>query len=699
MKPILFLTLLVGVSFAQANSFNALNSYEFGTTTESWTPIQTSFTVSNGIASGTATGGDPQIARRPSPNFPGNASSGVLIRYRGNTNGNTQIFWGRTGGDTYAAGRSVTVNYTGSGQWQTLYFNPKGNADWDDRTITRLRFDPAGGTGSTFEIDWIRVLSWDYNNDGSPDHIQGTGDTNGDGILDIEEVDANGDSVPDGWARFIANAPGSTHFNFNETGNFEGWTTLVGGKLNLLGVENGSMRAQVLSTGTNTPMVIRTALHLQAALIDGVIVRIQSPAPATARLYWTHDGAGAGGFSAARSIAFSVPASTTARSIYIDLRAATEWKGKMITSYRIDFPFAAGTTFAIDSIQTSDGDYDRDGIRDTDEGTADIDGDGLANFEDIDSDGDLIADGAGTPLGGGASPVKIGTTETAFLDNATLRMGTPTTQGGSINYLAPTGGANLVNWYDPGRLIQQSYYAGPSLTRTGQSPSWSPWSWNPIQGGDASNKKSQVIEMTQFDFGTGFFTRTVPLLWDMTTGEKAKAWIDQWNQFEPNMPNVIRITCRLACFRDTNDVWTTVQARHQEFPAVYFIRSLSKVVTYKGASPWTNDPVEDVTSSIPPGPPWVRQDVTENWVAMLNPTTNVGVGLYSPIGSDFWWVGAVGTTATGTEKSSNTMHMAPLRTLRLERNSILSYRYWIVYGSVETIRQRIYELRQLYPNG
>jgi len=145
-----------------ASAFNALHSFDFNTTcnSESWSPTNTSLSVSNGTASGTATSGDPQITRTGF-GFPGNASSGVLIRYRCNTNGNTQLFWGRTGADNYSAGRSVTVNYSGNGEWRTLFLSPKGHAEWDDRTITRLRFDPAGGTGSTFEIDWLRVLSWD----------------------------------------------------------------------------------------------------------------------------------------------------------------------------------------------------------------------------------------------------------------------------------------------------------------------------------------------------------------------------------------------------------------------------------------------------------------------------------------------------------------------------------------------------------
>ena len=762
---------------ADAAPFNALHSFDFNTpgNAEGWSPVNANTTVASGTISGTATTDDPQFVRTGF-SFPGNASSGVLIRYRGSHNGNTQSFWGHSTANNFSADRVITLNYSGNGEWRTLFLSPKGHAEWDDRTITQLRFDPAGGTGSTFKIDWLRVLSWDYNNDGVPDHIKGGEDSNGNGLLDLEDFDADGDRIPDGWKRSIANAPGSVRFDFDANDNAEGWA--AGGGLTLLEVENGSLTAEV--TGTD-PQLIRGRVHLQSALIDGLILRVRSPSPGNITLFWTHDGTGGGSFGGVRSMTVAVPATPdAARSAYFDLSEANEWKGKMITALRIDPDFPSGTVFSIEHIHTSCGDYDRDGIPDLTEGPNDLDGDGLANFEDIDSDGDGVSDAeetrrgwdpygpieatrdsdgdgtsdaaeaiAGTdpdspderpsldiepdgtgydltvqarsgrsytlersgslsawnaepvipqvqgtpqltwhapadpetsreffrmrvdsplemhdPMDGGDPVVEIGSTETAFLDNGTLRMGTPTTQGGSINFLAPSGGGNLVNWYDPGRLIQQSYYAGLRLTRPGQSPSWSPWTWNPIQGGDASGKKSQVIEMTQVDSGTGFFTRTIPLLWDMTSGEKARAWIDQWNQFEPDMPDVIRVTCRFTCFRDSADIWGAPVARHQELPACYLIRSLSKVVTYQGDSPWTNAPVEDVTSVITPGPPWIQHFPTENWVAMVNPINDVGVGVYSPFGNLFWWVGATGNPPGG-EKNPQTMHMAPIRTLSL----------------------------------
>src|SRR5258706_9722072 len=48
------------------------------------------------------------------------------------------------------------------------------------------------------------------------------------------------------------------------------------------------------------------------------------------------------------------------------------------------------------------------------------------------------------------------------LDNGTIRLGVDLERGGTITYLAASGGgANLINSHDFGRMVQQSYYAGP----------------------------------------------------------------------------------------------------------------------------------------------------------------------------------------------------------------------------------------------
>ena len=97
------------------------------------------------------------------------------------------------------------------------------------------------------------------------------------------------------------------------------------------------------------------------------------------------------------------------------------------------------------------------------------------------------------------------------LDNGSVKVGIDREKGASITWLSWSDyPKNMVNVADPGRLIQQSYYAGKSLDRNadGQSKAWSPWTWNPIQGGGISSW-ARVNEFKRL--GTdSLFAETIP---------------------------------------------------------------------------------------------------------------------------------------------------------------------------------------------
>ena len=118
------------------------------------------------------------------------------------------------------------------------------------------------------------------------------------------------------------------------------------------------------------------------------------------------------------------------------------------------------------------------------------------------------------------------------IDNGSVRIGIDRAKGGSITWLSWRGyPQNAVNIADPGRLIQQSYYAGKSLERIaeGQSKAWSPWTWNPIQGGGVGSW-ARVTHFERAESNT-LYSVTVPKLWDMAN-EEAQASMRQWTAFE-----------------------------------------------------------------------------------------------------------------------------------------------------------------------
>jgi hypothetical protein len=83
------------------------------------------------------------------------------------------------------------------------------------------------------------------------------------------------------------------------------------------------------------------------------------------------------------------------------------------------------------------------------------------------------------------------------LDNGTIKVSVDTLYGGAITYLSQSGSTtNLINDYDHGRQVQQSYYSGPAnFVPPGaiQNPNWSPFPWNPVQAGDSYDYPSQVF--------------------------------------------------------------------------------------------------------------------------------------------------------------------------------------------------------------
>ena len=270
------------------------------------------------------------------------------------------------------------------------------------------------------------------------------------------------------------------------------------------------------------------------------------------------------------------------------------------------------------------------------------------------------------------------------LDNGSVQVGIDRAKGAAITWLSwaahPT---NIVNSADPGRLIQQSYYAGRSLDRRadGQSKSWSPWSWNPIQGGGVGSW-ARLTSFRRLDAGT-LYGETIPKLWDMPD-EEATAVMRQWTAFEPAMPNVVVVRCEFIAQRPPGDRWGPAVPLHQEIPACYFTRSFGTVQSYLGGGAWR-------TETQPPGPPWGRTTPPRHAMAMFN-ADGQGVAVFSPTATQPWNFGPHGAGASTDPAAGPCMHVAPIDQVKLGPASTYRYRYWLVVGTAEEIAARLDEL-------
>jgi len=276
------------------------------------------------------------------------------------------------------------------------------------------------------------------------------------------------------------------------------------------------------------------------------------------------------------------------------------------------------------------------------------------------------------------------------IDNDTLLVKVDLTRGGAICYISKSSvNRSIINIADEGRYVQQSYYAGKSINRKadGQSPSWSPWSWNPIQVGDAFRNRAKILDYKKT--GNTIYVKCTPMLWDMKN-QPAEAEMEQWTTLSGN---VLKVKNKLTCHR-TDTIYGEGKLNDQELPAVYPISALKNLYTYFGNQPFTNAQLTNPVSILLSSGFWGRYNndiVTENWMAYVD-DAKWGIGVYSPLCTNF--LAGMHIGPNGEANSGATSYIAPIKKHALNCNSIFEYDYYLIIGDLTEIRATIYKLKQ-----
>jgi len=275
------------------------------------------------------------------------------------------------------------------------------------------------------------------------------------------------------------------------------------------------------------------------------------------------------------------------------------------------------------------------------------------------------------------------------IDNDTLHLKLDLSRGGAIAYLSKAGSKrNLINIHDEGRYVQQSYYAGRSINRQkdGQNPGWSPWGWNPIQVGDSYNNRAEVLISKKE--GNTVYVKCIPMLWDMNNSP-AEATMEQWTTLEGNF---LKVKNRLICKR-TDTIYDDVKTNDQELPAVYPISSLDKLYCYLGDSPFTGAPLENLEVEHLEDGFWGRymdDKITENWMAFVD-ENKFGMAVYTPICNNF--LAGMSGKPGGEAESGSTSYIAPVKSIKMHKNTVLEYTYYLLIGDLNEMRSTIYDLK------
>jgi hypothetical protein len=158
-----------------------------------------------------------------------------------------------------------------------------------------------------------------------------------------------------------------------------------------------------------------------------------------------------------------------------------------------------------------------------------------------------------------------------YLDNGSVRIGVKKSSGACIGYLSPSDSTkNLLNHYDQGRFVQQSYYGDADGSLWVKKP----WRYNPVQGGNYQGAPSELKEFRAT--GTTLYAKVTPRNWAGGT-LVPEVTMEEWIELEGPIAKVR--------YRMTYSGTDRHAARHQEIPAIFTDPTLSTLVTYEGAKP------------------------------------------------------------------------------------------------------------------
>lgn len=267
------------------------------------------------------------------------------------------------------------------------------------------------------------------------------------------------------------------------------------------------------------------------------------------------------------------------------------------------------------------------------------------------------------------------TNDFLFIDNGSVRLGVKQTSGAGIAWFSLSGPnqTNLIDHWDRGRLIQQSYYGNEDGSLWDKQP----WRWNPVQGGHWRGTGSTTLEIRSSRHA--LYSKTLPKHW--ATGENlTNTLMEQW----------ITLTGAVAEVRFKFSYKGQItHARHdQEIPAVFVKPEFKHLVLYDGPKPWTRDKLH---RSIP-GWPNESRTMTEHWAAYVN-DADFGLGVYVPIANRLTCY----RFGDGKPELGACSYFAPLTTFAVKPGFTFEYKVHLTIGSLDHIRARFDSLHNASP--
>lgn len=261
-----------------------------------------------------------------------------------------------------------------------------------------------------------------------------------------------------------------------------------------------------------------------------------------------------------------------------------------------------------------------------------------------------------------------------YLDNGTIRIGVDQSRGSAIGYLALSKEKrNLLNHHDEGRFIQQSYYGDADGSMWGKKP----WTYNPVQGGSYKGEDAKTLEFKKSE--QNLYAKVEPLHW-ANAKPCPEVFMQEW----------IRLDDAIAIVRMRLDYTGETQKRkaHQEMPAMFVDFDLPYLMFEKDRKLVKHAPVDLKTHGKPE-----KISYDTNWLAYVD-DKNYGIGIYTPGTNEAVTYRHRGNGTTGPNGSACS-YVAPIRTIQLEKGTVVDYHIYLTIGTLDEIRARFAKIKTI----
>jgi hypothetical protein len=282
------------------------------------------------------------------------------------------------------------------------------------------------------------------------------------------------------------------------------------------------------------------------------------------------------------------------------------------------------------------------------------------------------------------------TPKMTFLDNGEVRIGMDLALGGAVTFISSRDHpGNIINSADLGRQIQMSHYSGPWPFEVGDkkpNPAWAGLGWNPIQTGDCYLNPSKVV--THTNDGKELYIKCIPMQWPLSN-VPGDCVFETWTTLEGPV-----IHMRYRCTNQRQDP-TRYRPCPQELPAVYTISRLSRLMSYTGDQPFTEDQLTHIANDWHKPWPWTRFIATEAWAAVVD-DHDWGLGVFKVDGGEFHG-GIYGDERSEDPKHNSTTYVAPIHLENFDYNIVYEHRTEFVVGHLAEIRKRFNQMAPRTP--